>query len=164
MADFDAHLIQAKKNCRILSQINSTVPDSWDWQVTSAFYVAVHLMNAHLAIADGLHYKSHEKVKNTLFKDGPCKIDESVYLNYVKLEGLSRRSRYLCSEKKEDTSEASHLTHDRHLSKAIKHLDAILTYMASIYKFDIELTEIDCIDLKGVNLNYFKYAETAKAA
>ena len=49
MADFQAHITQAKKNLQVLSEISLQINNSWDWQVTCSYYTAVHLMNAHLA-------------------------------------------------------------------------------------------------------------------
>ena len=87
MADYQAHIAQAKKSPAFLSGINQKLNDTWDWQVTTAYYVAVHLMNGHLARRANLHYKTHADVKNALFAQlSPCKILDYVYTSFIKLE------------------------------------------------------------------------------
>jgi hypothetical protein len=72
MAGFSAHVDQAIHNCKTLKSINQNVPDSWDWQVTTAFYTAVHLVNGHMAKIANHHYKSHVSVKQALFLQKRC--------------------------------------------------------------------------------------------
>jgi len=87
MADFQSHITQAKRNLKFLEQTNTSSNGAWDWQVTIAYYTAVHIVNAHLAKGANLHYTTHEKVKNALFKPlSPVKIDQNIYLAYHKLE------------------------------------------------------------------------------
>ncbi len=160
MADYQAHVKQAKKNLYLISGINQHLKESWDWQVTIAYYAAVHLMNAHLAKKANLHYKTHVDVKNALFMTlSTCKIPEDIYTSFVKLENYSRRSRYLCHEDIEKTDEAKeYLTYDKHLKKCLGYLDKILTFFNSEYQEDFDKQNIDCIELKNVNLRYFQYA------
>jgi len=163
MANYQAHIAQAKKNLAILSEINKKIPDSWDWQVTATYYIAVHLVNAHLAKTVNMHYSSHEKVKNALFNVmSPAKIDETAYLDYVKLEILSRRARYLCkdTESKDEKirePEKTFLTFDIHLKKAIIKLDSLIEYFSTKYNEKFEITPIDCIEIKNLSLKHFKY-------
>ena len=87
MADYQAHINQAKKNLTILSGISKQIDKSWDWQVTCCYYVAVHLMNSHIAKTANLHYKTHEKVKTALYDPmSTCKIPDDTYAAYIKLE------------------------------------------------------------------------------
>ncbi len=65
MASFQDHISQAKCNLRFLGSVNNQIKNTWDWQVTVAFYVAVHMINARIADKANLHYRSHEAVKNT---------------------------------------------------------------------------------------------------
>src|SRR6201996_3496254 len=142
MADYQSHLNQAKKNLQILADVNKTIHNSWDWQVTLCYYVAVHLMNAHLAIKANLHYKTHVDVKNALFSStSPCKIPEDIYLDFAKLENYSRRARYLCNDNPHNhDSDRAFLTYDKHLKKSLILLDRILKYFSIEYEesFDKE--------------------------
>lgn len=164
MAGFDGHINQSKKNFKTLSLINKSAPESWDWQVTISYYVAVHIVNAHLAQCADLHYKTHESVKNALFKDTSiAKIPEEIYTSYVKLEGLSRRARYLCHENSGDNIENTHFTYDKHLKRALKYLDKVLDYFKSKYGIEFDIIDIDCIELKNESLKYFQYKSSAAA-
>lgn len=93
MASFDSHILQAKNNLDFLLAINLINNINWDWQVTIAYYVGVHIVNAHIIGTSNMHYRAHHEVKNELYND--AEIPEDIYLAYAKLEGLSRRARYL---------------------------------------------------------------------
>ena len=161
MADFNDHIDQAKKNIEFLQGINANLNDFWDWQVTCCFYIAVHLVNAHLAKKANLHYRSHEEVANAINPYNVLsitKLAEPVYLCYEKLRGLSRRSRYLTHEKaKQKDDEFYHPTVDKHLAKALYKLDEIMIYFEQEYKISFDVIEIDCIEIKTASLKYFKY-------
>ncbi|HTH82456.1 MAG TPA: hypothetical protein VL490_05955 [Mucilaginibacter sp.] len=160
MADFQNHINQANRNLAILEKTNNFIDDSWDWQVTTAYYVAVHLMNAHLAKTANLHYTTHDKVKNALFNVlSPAKIDQTIYLEYVKLENLSRRSRYLCNDSAPAETGKTFLTYDVHLKRALEKLDSIMKYMAKEHKLSFSIIQVDCIEIKPLTLTYFKYRQ-----
>ena len=160
MAEFQAHINQAVKNLATLSKINQFIEDSWDWQVTTSYYVGVHIMNAHIAKMANLHYTTHDKVKNALYNQlSPAKIDQQTYLDYGKLENLSRRARYLCNENSKAESPVAFITHDVHLKRALEKLDSIMVYMAKLHSITFPVTNIDCIELKGTTLQYFKYQQ-----
>lgn len=148
MASFQNHIDQAKRNLAFLSSINTTHNIYWDWQVTTCYYVNVHLVNAHLANTANLHYRTHEDVKNAINPFNALaigKIPEDVYLAYAKLEGLSRRSRYLCHEEKKE--DGNFITYDKHFAKALKSLDLILTYFSQLYDIDFGILTVECIEL-----------------
>ena len=138
MASFDDHISQAKGNLTFLTGVNLNFNSNWDWQVTICFYVAVHLMNGHLAKKANLHYRTHNDVKNGINPHNPTavyKVPEDIYLAYCKLEGLSRRARYLCHEEATAGTEGqTHVTHDKHFAKAVKNLDKILVYFKDQYR------------------------------
>lgn len=141
MASFENHVNQAKSNLNFLLHINQTSENFWDWQVTTCFYVAVHTVNAHIAKVANMHYQTHEAVKNAINPHrvlSVSRIDENIYLDYAKLEGLSRRSRYLCNESAKNNPDVAHITYDRHLAKAIKLLDRILVYFNDKYSLELE--------------------------
>lgn len=157
MASFDIHVEQAKSNLKFLLQINQSKDVYWDWHVTTCFYVAVHAVNAHLAKLANLHYRTHEDVKNALnpYTLSPCKLPESIYLDYVKLEGLSRRSRYLCSEDKGNNSSSPFITYDKHFAKAVKCLDRLLVHFNTEYSTKFGGYDISCVDLQKTPLSLF---------
>ncbi|MDR3695655.1 hypothetical protein [Mucilaginibacter sp.] len=163
MASFQAHIKQAKKNLKILSETSQKINDCWDWQVTISYYVAVHLMNARLADKLNLHYKTHKDVKIALYNEYfACKIPDEIYTAYVSLENLSRRARYLCHEDSEIPNETEYHTYDRHLKKALSKLDIILNYFCIEHGLTFEKCAIDCLDIKSQILSNFYYKQDLK--
>jgi hypothetical protein len=161
MADFQAHITQAKKNLATLSEISLNITNTWDWQVTCAYYTSVHLMNAHLAKTVNLHYKTHVDVKKALYNSAwPCKVPDDIYTAYSILENYSRRARYLCHETVEQTDDTiAYLTYDRHLKKILKNLDLILIYFESTYVISFGKYPINCIEIKNVTFSHFIYKQ-----
>ncbi|HQW96443.1 MAG TPA: hypothetical protein PLU58_11600 [Saprospiraceae bacterium] len=160
MASFTEHIDQAKRNLAFLCETNSMSNVSWDWQVTIAYYVGVHFMNAHLAQVANFHYRSHEAIKNAISPavGGVAMLPNDIYLSYGKLEGLSRRSRYLCHQDPAMSTElGNHVTIPKHFAKAIKHLDRIINYFVGTYSISITPPpEIECEELtKQALLNVF---------
>lgn len=153
MASFNEHINQAKKNLAFLIDINSSKSRNWDWQVTVCFYTAVHLINSHLAQIGNLHYRTHEDVKNAINPTANnlsiCKLPQDIYLAYVKLEGLSRRARYLCNENFDNKEVREFLTFDKHFAKAIKNLDKILAYFKTKYGVSFGNPVIYCAELNA---------------
>ncbi len=158
MASFQEHINQASKNLQFLCDVNSNINDSWDWQVTISFYAAVHLINAHVAKTSNQHYRSHEDVSNAInpFNTlSPSRLPEDIYLSYTKLQALSRRSRYLINEQKENRETKAFFTYDKHFSKAIKNIDVVLKYIEKSYSVSFPKTSISCIELKKSPLTFF---------
>ena len=160
MAAFEDHIQQAKKNLSFLVLTNLNSQSYWDWQITISFYVCVHIVNAHIAKTADLHYRTHEAVKNALNPYNElslCKIPEDVYLSYAKIEALSRRARYLCSDDKNNTSDQAQFTYDRHFAKTIRHLDKVMEYFGNYYKFKFDKSKISCPGLsRGENISNFQ--------
>lgn len=152
MATFSEHIQQAKRNLAFLQNINQTVPDSIDWQVTVAFYTALHLVNAHITNS-GLQYRRHTDVKDALNpfnKLSLSRLAEEEYTAYISLQSLSRRARYLVNEKDNNLAESkAFFTYEKHLSKALKHLDTLMRYFTGKYQFDLPLIKIKCEEYKG---------------
>lgn len=159
MATFEDHLKQSKRNLSFFSNINNDLTDCYDWQVTTIFYSALHLMNAYIVERTGLHYRTHEDVNNALNcenKLSPIRLSEENYLAYRKLQGWSRRSRYLCHDETKDHNVA-YFTYDKHVAKAVKKLDSIMVFFKSQYPNIIfEKYKVKCVDLNGLSLNYFE--------
>ena len=157
MVSFDEHINQAKRNLNFLKSVNDLTNNTWDWQVTIAFYSAVHLINAHLAKKADLHYRSHKRVDDAINPYNNLsftRLKESEFLAYKKLQSLSRRSRYLCNDKSDDKSAS--LTYDKHFSKAIKNLDTIIQWISTEYEVSFEEYDIACIELHNYTSNIFK--------
>jgi len=156
---FKDHIAQANSNLVFLENVNQKIASCHDWQVTICFYTAVHLVNAHLANY-GLQYRSHEQVKNALNPEtqlSATKIEEEAYISFVKLQHLSRRSRYLVKDGDNPpaTSE-TFFTYDKHFAKAIKHLDNLIIYFKSKLNIDCNSPTINCIGLNKSTLQHFK--------
>ncbi len=159
MATFEEHISQAKRNLAFLKNINEKCNEYWDWQVTTIFYVAVHLANAHIARKSDMHYRSHSAVKFALNPENQLsltKISPEEYLAYVKLMNLSRRARYLCHDQPTKHENAhAFMTYDIHMNKALKNLDKLLLYFKSEYKIDFEKVTINCLEVRNGTMTYF---------
>lgn len=148
MAQQLQHFIQAEKNLDFLKHINSSSPATIDWQVTVCFYTAVHLINAHLATFD-MHYQTHEKVKNAInpfIETSLTRLPEAEYTAFVKLQSLSRRSRYLVNDSTNDNKQAS-FTYGKHQGRALRHLNTIIQYYCKKYKTSMPPVEIACAEI-----------------
>lgn len=141
-----------------LENINRDSNSFWDWQTTVCFYVAVHLVNAHLAAKADLHYRSHTDVSNALDPFKPlniCAFPEDIYVAFMNLQWLSRRSRYLISERKVDASKEAHYTSNKFFARAIRNLDKLLKYIDTQYECSLPKVTVTCDRLKSETLNYF---------
>lgn len=140
-----------------MEKVNQQLADCWDWQVTICFYVAIHLVNSHLADKLDIHYRRHNEVENAInpYVHSPVKFPDDEYAAYMGLKSLARRSRYLVHET-DVASTKSHFTYDKHLARSIRHLEKIIKYLSGIYTIDIDPIKISCIELKeSDNLEYF---------
>lgn len=149
MPTFDNHIQKAKENLTFLSSINLKIENCFDWQVTCSFYVAVHLVNAHLS-KQGLHYRSHNRVKEALNPYNQLsisKLPEEVYVSYIALQSLSRKSRYLINDKDKNDNKA-HRTYEKHLSKALRHIHTLIDYLSSTYEISFKRYDIECTHIK----------------
>lgn len=164
MASFSEHLDKAKSNLTFLEHVCKHEPCYWDWKVTISFYSAVHFINAHIAQNTGLHYRSHEQVIAAINPNETlsiCKLPEDKYLAYVKLRNLSRRSRYLVSDKETNKEEKAFFTFDKHFAKAIRQLDILISYFKKEYNQDFQNIEVSCIELKQSELKNISVVEIA---
>jgi hypothetical protein len=157
VASFQEHIEQAKHNLAFLEQINKHSNSYWDWQVTVSFYIGVHLINSHIYQKSTFSYRSHEQVNQAInpFNISPSKLDEKSYLAYAKLQGLARRSRYLCNEEHSNKSQNAHFTYDKHFSRAIRNLDLLIDFMKSEYNVQLPKIQINCVELKRHQINNF---------
>lgn len=160
MASFEDHIYQAKRNLEFLSCINKIKGGIyWDWQVTTLFYVGVHLINAHISNKTNKHYRSHKAVTEAINprsnKLSLAKLPEDCFVSYKHLSNLSRRSRYLIHDAESNITEDAHFTFDKHFKKGVKHLDIVISYISSEYKIPFDKYEIECIELKNYTSEIF---------
>lgn len=154
MPNFSEHIHQVERNLVFLVNINSSVNDCKDWQVTVCFYSALHLINAHLS-KFSLQYRSHVDVKDALNPYNPlaiAKLPETEYVSYTALQALSRRSRYLINVNNIDAANAL-LIYDPHLRKAIRHLDVLLSFFENKYGLNYPDISLKCLEIPITNNN-----------
>lgn len=158
MAKFEEHIEQAKKNLQFLQSINLKIDNHFDWQVTVCFYTALHSVNAHLSKYN-LQYRKHRDVNFALNfenRTSPAKLPEEEYISYIALQSLSRRSRYLVNEKDNQiSSDRAFFTYDKHLARAIRHLDKLLNHFAIRYGVNFNQTQINCSEIKEGETKFF---------
>ena len=162
MAQFAEHIQQAKDNLDFLEFINTRDNKHCDWQVTVCFYTALHLINAHLSLFH-MQYRKHVDVKDAI---NPRKLDsiqqgsalpEAVYLAYMKLQSLSRRSRYLVNEKDGNLQhDQAYLTYDIHLSRALRHLNTIINFFSKKYTTEFIAIKMKCEGINKGELSFVK--------
>lgn len=166
MPSFVNHIDKAIHNFEFLEQINLNIPNSTDWQVTLCYYTALHLVNAHLVsaspVGDALQYRTHRDVQVALDPTNQTsivKIDEKPYLQYLKLEMLSRRARYMTHGGGLSSKPA--LITEKHLYNSLKALDEIIVYFKgsfekrahdngnATYSLVFPTIEMECLKLKN---------------
>jgi hypothetical protein len=161
MAQYSDHLAQAVHNLKFLGAINQHCNAAIDWQVTTNFYVGVHLVNSFLAREADLHFNSHNRVKESIAPNShlaTTRLDEPTYLAYVKLRNLSRRSRYLCGDDPNQESERAHFIAEKHFTKSFIHVDKLLSYFNSKYNDAYPVTSISYqFKAPTPNCKFFKF-------
>ncbi|PUZ23901.1 hypothetical protein GA0116948_10821 [Chitinophaga costaii] len=152
------HLYQAKRNIQFLEKINRLDgPDEhMDWQVTACFYVAVHLVNAHLA-GYGMQYRKHVDVGYALnpYNKEDTALPFKEYTAYEKLQGLSRRSRYLVPENAAGSLDAAACyCVEGHLAKAFRYLNVLMVYFNQKNKFKLKPVKVKCAGISRNELTH----------
>jgi len=159
MANFTDHIAQAQKNLQFLQEISGRLTTQyWDWNVTVCYYVAVHLVNSHIASISNQHYRKHEEVAKALNPNialSLTKVPEKVYLSYCQLQNLSRRSRYLISENLKERNENANLIYDRHFKRSLVYLDTLMEYITTIHHQNFNKVSVICIEAKNIGLKHF---------
>ncbi|MGI4873422.1 MAG: hypothetical protein ACRYFX_19865 [Janthinobacterium lividum] len=148
-----------------LENLNA-IPNKWDWKVTACFYTAVHLINAHIAQQANMHFRSHKKVEQVINPYSAVvatRLQEDIFVSYQMLSNLSRRSRYICSVDGPE-SEPAQLTRDKHLKKALHHLDVLLQWFVATYPGQVFAPKtVRCPELTK-DMTYFKVPRVAVAS
>jgi hypothetical protein len=159
MPSFCEHIGQAKHNLKFIEELNRSVTGFWDWQVTACFYVAVHVINAHLAKNLNIHYRKHTEVFNAINPFNPSAgavIRKEEYFAFKTLNNLSRRSRYLISDDMRDRSGGVHFTQKKHFDKAIRNLDILIRFANKVHKSGLPVTTISSGIPKPGSVTHFK--------
>lgn len=163
MASFNEHIAQAKCNLDFLEKINGIGDNFIDWQVTTNFYIVVHLVNAFLAKEGDLHYASHDLVKDAIspYSRYPgTRLNDPEFLAYVHLRNLSRRSRYLIYQEDPKTNiDKAHYILEKHFMKSFQYLDKLMIYFGDKYSLTFRTIEVKH-DYKSAppNLVNFKFS------
>lgn len=168
MPQFNDHIAQAISNLSFLESINVDHQNHFDWKVTVCYYVAVHLINAHLAL-HGMQFRKHVDVKAAINPEDSksvtagTSLDVKKYLAYTTLQMLSRRSRYLVNEKDGQLGVTkAQLTYSVHYARALRHLNTLIEYFNSSHNTQINPISILCSDIRQGELKYLtKRKETA---
>mgnify|MGYP002507813409 CR=1 FL=1 len=101
-----------------------------DWIVTAHFYTALHYVNAYLSSHMRAGFCSHEKVKTILSPYGAFhafRFPEGVFADYLELQNLSRRARYL--KIGDDDTSALVKVKPRHAEKARRLMESVRAHV-----------------------------------
>ena len=80
---------QSKHNIDSNRYLAKANPDYRDWEITTLFYSAIHLVNAYFLLATNKKPNTHDKRKKLIESEL-----NSIYRDYYSLECLSRKARY----------------------------------------------------------------------
>ncbi|RLD53224.1 MAG: hypothetical protein DRI94_00535 [Bacteroidetes bacterium] len=155
MPDKNSHLKKAEKNFSFLNLIKDSEYN--DWKITVSFYTALHILNAYIIEKTGNHYRTHVEVEQAINPYNVlslAKIEEDVYVAYMALSNLSRRSRYMIHEKSSNKSIETFLIYDKHVDKAYRHLDKLISFSEQ-YHISFRKMQIQNIGIKQNELKYF---------
>jgi hypothetical protein len=159
LASFQEHIDQARRNIDFLCLVNAANSTFCDWQTTTCFYCAVHLINSHVAQSTNQHYRTHAQVDSAInpYRTPPLAsaVPPAIYVSYGLLKNLSRRARYLISHIDNNTETRGFITKDKHFAKAVRYLDEIMQYIDSVYGIGFAQKSINCPLIKKHNLKYF---------
>lgn len=126
------YIRKAKSNEVFLADLEAMQSQHYDWRVTVCFYIAVHYMNAHLASTIRGGFCTHEKVKTIAHPESsfvPARVSEKAFTAYLKLQNLSRQSRYLMIGD-DETTKLIHVR-DKHLINAQRWLTEVKTFVGN---------------------------------
>jgi hypothetical protein len=84
------HIRQATRNSQFLSAFDLRTTQHADWAITVAFYIAVHLVEAHFA-GSRMHFRRHEDRNREVSVQLPA-----IETAYTLLYKESRKARYDC--------------------------------------------------------------------
>ncbi len=158
---------QAEKNLRILEDVSREIRSCTEWQITIAFYAALHLVKSHLAHCGfdcGDHtqlfgYLSGEDEKSTA-------IEPTLFDHYQALYKMSRRARYLFPKggnPAPNSSNTAPIFTDQDLFVALGYLSEVMAFYAKNYEVKFrEYTICAAVDAPPTPIQYFKIAKRAQ--
>jgi hypothetical protein len=157
MPAYKDHLCQSARNLKFLESVNSLATQFYDWEVTTCYYVAVHLINAHLSLYT-LQLRRHYDVTTVLkTRHNEASIPRYAYCAYAKLQALSRRSRYLVDEHNANRPSIKAFSIlDIHLSSALKQLHVLMSFFKERYGVQFEKIKIK---YPNINVDSLCYCE-----
>lgn len=157
MASENQHITQAKRNLLFLSNVNKYCNSYWDWQITISFYVAVHLVNAHIFSKIGKHFEDHSKIMQHIdcYSNLPSRLPENILVSFRTIRELSRKSRYLKGIS--DNSYVALYVAETDLARALLNLDSIMKFYSKEYNIEFKEIKLDCHSASALNLRYFKF-------
>ncbi len=86
----------------------------------------------------------------------PAKLPQDIYISYMTLQSLSRRSRYLVNEKDDNLKEQkAFLIFEKHLAKSLRHLERVINHFCHLYDIDIKSEFLVCREIS--NTHEFKH-------
>lgn len=145
MPDSPAHFRQAQRNLKVVAWLNSSDTSYWDWQITTLFYSALHLINGHIVATEGTFYNSHAEVRNCIHWQSGRKasLPREIGLAYEKLQLLSRKARYLYDPERPESNKPQYAGADS-FEKAVYAFDKVYRHIAGLYGLELEPVQINC--------------------
>lgn len=140
------HFSQANRNLKVLSLLNDSDNKYWEWQITTLFYSALHLINGHIKNTLGHVFHTHSDVANIIHhtNDNPASLPRLINKDYAKLQMLSRKARYLYDMESENRDQISK-TGQADFETAVICYESVANQMKSIYGPElIQSININC--------------------
>ncbi|QXN68093.1 hypothetical protein [Microcystis phage Mae-Yong924-2] len=148
MTKREDHIARVNYNLRTLGVLSKAAQqDSTDWQITIAFYSALHAVQAHLSGYPGIDINSHKDLDLIISPESSFsqfRLPIELHADYEELLNLSRKARYLCQKAESaPTLTGSFLKHSN-LRKALFRLDRLLTHYQEQLSVQFERVKIFC--------------------
>lgn len=155
---YNDHLHQSRNNLKFLEFVNNHTTQYHDWEVTSCYCVAVHLVNAYLSLYESQIWRHYEVMELLKQFRNQAFIPDTFFRAYYKLRHLSRRSRYLVNERNANTaSVVAYYIDENHLKKALEYLHTLIAFFKERYGTQLEKIRINC---SSINTTALCYCET----
>lgn len=160
MRNRDDHVARVNYNLRHLAALSKAAGlDSTDWQITIAFYAALHAVQAKLCSHAGIDINSHKDV-DLIISPGSnftqLKLTSSLYSDYEELLNLSRKARYLYQKASHLPTTTGSFLSNRNLRSALLRLDRLLTHYQQQLSVEFEKVEIFCSECSQADKSNFK--------
>lgn len=147
MPDSASHFRQAERNLKVVEWLNSSPNHYWDWQVTTLFYSALHLINGHICETDGGFYNTHSSVQSIIYyknTQSKASLPREIGIAYEKLQLLSRKARYLYDPTQPKSDKLQFVGPDG-FEKAVNAYETVYRFLSSTYYLGIQPIQISCL-------------------